>query len=769
MFRAFQESGIKTGAELILQYGDLDNLLASAAQIKQPKRRESLINFAEQARLSRELVRLRHDVPLDFPLEQLGVRDPDPKQLIGFLKAVEFFDLIRRVAPVLKVDPASYEPIEIEVTGWPPPDGAEIAPPRPARQARAEKAEAQEPLAPDKARFEPIDRTKYTTISTVSELRALIDEAYETGRISIATRTTSSDPMQGEIAGIALATAPGRAAYVPLGHRKSPGLDLEGAASPQINKAEALSHLRSLFQDPSILKIGHDVKFDFTVLARHDVRLASFDDTMLLSYVLDLGRNGHELRELAKIHLEHEPLTLKEVVGSGRSAVTFDLVPLESATAYAAETADMVMRLWTILHPRLAREHRSTVYETLERPLVGVLSDMERAGVLVDRQMLSRLSGELAQKSAGLETEIYELAGGPFNIGSPKQLGDVLFGKMQLPGGKKTATGAWSTDSDVLERLAGEGVELARKVLDWRQLTKLKSTYTDALPDHINRDTSRVHTNYALAATSTGRLSSVEPNLQNIPVRTEEGRRIRTAFIAPPGSRMVSADYSQIELRVLAHVADIPQLRHAFSEGLDIHAMTASEMFGIEIKGMDPLVRRRAKAINFGIIYGISAFGLAAQLGIGREEAGEYIRTYFKRFPGIRDYMDRTRRQARDRGYVETVFGRRIYFPRISSPNPSERAFQERAAINAPIQGSAADIIRRAMIRMRDAFARAGVSARMLMQVHDELVFEVGNAEVEGTMAVAREVMEKAPLPAVGFSVPIQVDVRSAQNWEEAH
>jgi DNA polymerase-1 len=449
--------------------------------------------------------------------------------------------------------------------------------------------------------------------------------------------------------------------------------------------------------------------------------------------------------------------------------VTFDLVPLDRATAQAAEEAEVSLRLWSLLKPRLAREHRATVYETLERPLVGVLSGMERSGVLVDRQVLSRLSGELAQKAAALEAEIYDLAGGPFNIGSPRQLGDILFGKMQLPGGRKTATGAWSTDSDALETLAEQGVELARKVLDWRQLTKLKSTYADALPDHINPATGRVHTSYALASTSTGRLSSVEPNLQNIPVRTEEGRRIRTAFVAPQGSNLVSADYSQIELRVLAHIADIPQLRRAFAEGLDIHAMTAGEMFGLPVAGMDPLVRRRAKAINFGIIYGISAFGLAAQLGIGRDEAGEYIRTYFRRFPGIRDYIDETKRLARERGYVETIFGRRMHFPRIGSPNPSERAFQERAAINAPIQGSAADIIRRAMTRMPAALAGAGLASRMLLQVHDELVFESSHEEVEATMRLAREVMEKAPEPALRFGVPIQVDVRAARNWEEAH
>jgi DNA polymerase I len=587
--------------------------------------------------------------------------------------------------------------------------------------------------------------------------------------VAIAVKTTSADPMQGELVGIAMGLAPGNAAYLPLAHRNSTGLDLSGDALQQLPFEEALATLRPLLEDPSVLKIGHDVKSAITVLARYDIEVRAVDDTMLLSYVLDSGRHGHEVRELAKLHLGHDPLTLKEILGSGRSAVTFDLVPPDRATAHAAEEAEVTLRLWALLRPRLAREHRTTVYETLERPLLAVLSAMERSGVLVDRQMLSRLSGELAQKAAALEAEIHDLAGGPFNIGSPKQLGDILFGKMQLPGGRKTATGAWSTDSDALDTLAEQGVELARKVLDWRQLTKLKSTYADSLPDHINPATGRVHTSYALASTSTGRLSSVEPNLQNIPVRTEEGRRIRTAFVAPQGASLVSADYSQIELRVLAHIADIPQLRRAFAEGLDIHAMTAGEMFGLPVEGMDPLVRRRAKAINFGIIYGISAFGLAAQLGIGRDEAGEYIRTYFRRFPGIRDYIDETKRLARERGYVETIFGRRMHFPRIASPNPSERAFQERAAINAPIQGSAADIIRRAMARMPEALLRAGLRSRMLMQVHDELVFEASKDEVEATMRLARDVMEKAPEPALRFGVPIQVDVRAARNWEEAH
>jgi DNA polymerase-1 len=490
---------------------------------------------------------------------------------------------------------------------------------------------------------------------------------------------------------------------------------------------------------------------------------------MLISYALDSGRNNHGLDELARKHLGHENLTFTSVAGSGRNFIGFARVALDRATEYAAEDADVSLRLWRALKPRLAPEHMTNVYETLERPMVATLAAMERRGVTVDRAILSRLSGEFAQDMARLEAEIFELAGESFNLGSPKQLGDILFGKMGLPGAKKTATGAWSTSASVLEDLANEGNNFARRILDWRQLSKLKSTYADALPGYINPETGRVHTSYALAATTTGRLSSSEPNLQNIPVRNEAGRKIRKAFIATPGHVLISADYSQIELRLLAHIADIPQLKKAFAENLDIHAMTASEMFGVPIEGMPAEVRRRAKAINFGIIYGISAFGLANQLSIPREEAGAYIKRYFERFPGIRDYMDATRKTVREKAEVTTIFGRVYHFPSIASANPSDRAFYERAAINAPIQGAAADIIRRAMIRMDEALSSAGLSAQMLLQVHDELVFEAPKEEANATIEVARRIMEQAPAPAVHLSVPLRVDARAAANWDEAH
>jgi DNA polymerase-1 len=577
--------------------------------------------------------------------------------------------------------------------------------------------------------------------------------------------------MQVDLVGVSLAVAPGKACYIPLQHRPSEGGDLfgPGLIAGQIPIREVLARLKPLLEDQAILKIGQNLKYDVLVMARHGITIAPVDDTMLISYVLDAGRNGHGMDELSELHLGHRPIPFTEVAGSGKAQVTFDRVPIDRATAYAAEDADVTLRLWQVLKPRLAAEGMTTVYETLERGMIAVLARMERRGIAIDRAILSRLSGEFAQSAARLEAEACEIAGERFNLGSPKQLGDLLFGRMGLPGGKKTATGQWSTTAQVLDDLAAEGHRLPAKIVEWRQLSKLKSTYTDALPNYVNPETRRVHTSYALASTTTGRLSSSDPNLQNIPIRTEEGRKIRRAFVAEPGMQLVSADYSQIELRILAHIAEISQLKAAFADGIDIHAMTASEMFGVPVKNMPAEVRRRAKAINFGIIYGISAFGLANQLGIGREEAGAYIRKYFERFPGIRDYMEATKTFARTHGYVTTIFGRKCHYPQIASKNPSERAFMERAAINAPIQGSAADIIRRAMLRMEAALAAERLGARMLLQVHDELVFEAAADEVEPTIRVARGVMESAPKPALTLSVALQVDARAAGNWEEAH
>jgi DNA polymerase-1 len=742
--------GLKTAAQLVNEYGDLEAILARAGEIKQPKRRENLLAHADAARLSKRLVTLKRDVPLDTPLKELRVREPDAGALIGFLKGLELTTLTRRIASELGVEAAGIEAAGVAAA----PAAASAGPP------------AVSPPPPTGLRVPPPALTPFGPYRALTRLEQLVEWAQQSrrdGRMAIHPVMTSS-----EVTGIAVASAPGAAVFIPLAPSGGGEFDFAAGDGERLASRAALEALRDILEDRGVLKIGHDVKRARLALARLGIDLAPVDDVMLMSYVLDSGLHGHDLDTLAADLPGVDP-GLLQMPGGRRDRTALDRLPLDDATRLAGASADVILRVWETLRQRLVVQHKATVYETLERPMVPVLAAMEAAGVLVNRVVLARLSQELGQKAAALEAEIHALAGYPFNIGSPKQLGDVLFGKLQLAGGKKTATGARSTDSDVLEEMAAQGVEIARKVLEWRQLTKLKSTYTDALPLHVNSETGRVHTSYALAATSTGRLSSTDPNLQNIPVRTDEGRKIRTAFIAAPGNLLISADYSQIELRVLAHVADIPQLREAFVAGEDIHAITASEMFGIPVKGMDPMVRRRAKAINFGIIYGISAFGLANQLSIPREEAGEYIRTYFKRFPGIRDYMEHVKQFVKQNGYIETVFGRRLYFPRISSPNPSERAFQERAAINAPIQGAAADIIRRAMIRVPDALAQAGVVARMLLQVHDELVFEAPAAETEATMAAVRVVMERAAEPAVRFSVPIQVDARAASNWEEAH
>ena len=781
--------GPKTAAQLLAEYGDLDTLLARAEEIKQVKRRENIIANRELVLLSRRLVTLETETPLDVPLDALILHPQDGAKLIAFLKTMEFNTLTRRVAEACDCDASAIDPADVPVE-W----GAQARGPDLDRKDAGGKTPAAAPDAdlPDEAtpgalakaraaRFAalPIDRSAYVTIRDLETLDRWIEDAREAGIVGFDTETTSIDPMQAELCGLSLAIVDNsldpsgatiRAAYVPLGHKTGHG-DLLGGGlvEGQIPMRAALDRLKGLLEDPSVLKVAQNLKYDYLVMRRHGIELESFDDTMLLSYALDAGTTTHGMDALSERWLGHKPIPYKEVAGSGRNAQTFDMVDLERATAYAAEDADVTLRLWHVLKPRLAGERLTAVYERLERPLAPVLARMEERGITIDRQVLSRLSGELAQRAAALEEEIYELAGERFNIGSPKQLGDILFGKMGLPGASKTRTGQWSTSAQVLEDLAAQGIPLPRRIVDWRQLTKLKSTYTDALPGFVHPDTKRVHTSYALAATTTGRLSSSDPNLQNIPVRTAEGRKIRTAFIAAPGHKLISADYSQIELRVLAHVADIPQLRQAFADGIDIHAMTASEMFGVPVEGMPAEIRRRAKAINFGIIYGISAFGLANQLSIERSEAAEYIKKYFERFPGIRDYMDKTKAFAREHGYVETIFGRRAHYPDIASSNPSMRAFNERAAINAPIQGSAADIIRRAMVRMEPALQQAGLGARMLLQVHDELIFEVEDGEVDQTVPVVVEVMENASMPALSMKVPLKVDARAAHNWDEAH
>jgi DNA polymerase-1 len=735
--------GIKTAAQLIQEYGDLDTLLERAGEIKQPKRREVLLGHADQIRVSRDLVTLKRDVPLEEPLAALELRDPEPGTLLGFLGEMEFRALAGRVATKLGVAPPVIEP------------KAE------ARQGPAAKA-AREPVA-----LPSIDPGRYVVLREAPGLADWVARIREAGAVALAMETTAADEMRAELVGLALCLGPCEAAYLPLGHVAGGGGDLfDEPAEGQVPLTEALALLAPMLEDPAVLKVGHNVKAAVKYFARHGIRLAPIDDAMLISYAQHAAQHGHGLENLAETYLGHIPSVVKSLTGGGKTARRFAQVPIEEAGRCVAEHAEVAYRLWLALKPRLPFARVARVYETMERPLVPVLAEMEAHGVRVDRAALSRLSGDFAQRMAALEDEIQRLAGEKFNVGSPKQLGEILFERMSLQGGRKGKAGAWGTGADVLEELAAQGHDLPARVLDWRMLSKLKSTYTDTLQDAINPDTGRVHTSYMIAGAATGRLASTDPNLQNIPVRTEEGRRIREAFVAEPGNLLVSLDYSQIELRILAHMADIEALKRAFHDGLDIHAMTASEMFDVPIEGMPAHVRRQAKAINFGVIYGISAFGLANNLRIPREVAKKFIDTYFERFPGIREYMERTIAFAKQHGHVETLFGRRIHTPEINVRGPHAAAAQ-RQAINAPIQGSAADIIRRAMVRVPQAID--GLPARMLLQVHDELLFEVAEDAVDATVAAVRDVMAGSAMPAVALDVPLVVDAGSGQNWAAAH
>ncbi|MFC4725935.1 DNA polymerase I [Glycocaulis abyssi] len=720
--------GIKTAAELINTYGDLETLLARAEEIKQPARRTKLIENAENARISKLLVTLKDDIETPDALEDFGAADPDGEKLIAFLRSMEFRTITRRVEEALGAGPA-------DETG----------------DATA-----------------PIDRSGYACVQTVDALQSWIAKAKRMRVIAVDTETDALSATAAGLVGISIAVKPGEACYIPLAHL---GGDLaDGGGRPeQIEMAQAIGLLKPLLEDPAVLKVGQNIKYDLAVLARQGIIMAPIDDTMLISYVQEAGLHGHGMDELSELHLGHKPVAFKEVAGTGKNQKHFGEIDLKRATEYAAEDADITLRLHELLKPGLAGKGLATVYETLERPMPAVLAKMELNGIKVDVAQLSRLSSEFAQRMAQAEEEAFEAAGTHFNLGSPKQIGDIIFGDMGLPGGKKTKTGAWSTDASVLEELANEGHALPRALLTWRQFAKLKSTYSDALKAAINPDTGRVHTSFSLAATTTGRLSSSDPNLQNIPIRTEEGRLIREAFVAEKGHVLVAADYSQIELRLLAHIAGVDALKDAFKAGHDIHAMTASEMFGVPLDQMDGATRRKAKAINFGIIYGISAFGLANNLGIKRDEAKAYIESYFEKFPGIAAYMDAMKETAREQGYIETVFGRRCHFPGIRDKNPAMRQFAERQAINAPIQGSAADIIRRAMARMDAAIEQAGLKARMLLQVHDELVFECPEDEAETLIPLVQEVMGKAALPAVDLSVPLVVEAKAALTWGQAH
>ncbi len=794
--------GPKTAAELINQFGSLDAVLNRANEVKQPKRRETLTTFADQIRLSRTLVTLRDDVDVEEKWENFAVRDPNPSMLLQFLDEMEIRNLGRRVREHF----AKEKGVEIVASYA---AGASTPAAAPTDAAPASTGPVVDVVETE------FKRDAYRIVRDLPTLEAYIARARRQGAVGIDTEADSFDAARANLVGVSLSLAANDAIYIPLSHRAAdpragelfaseiepavrepsplvgegreggpadkqaperlhaphpptPAPQGGGGATENIPRATALAALHELLQDASVLKVGLNIKWDIALFARHGVALAAYDDPMLISYALYGGLDPHDKTFLVEKHLGHGLTPIGDVIGKGKTQIAFDLAPVERAAPYSCEQADAALRLYRKLRPQLSRERLITVYETLERPMPPVLAAMEREGIRIDPHMLSRLSGDFAQRMLQYEAEAYGLAGREFNMGSPKQLGEILFDEMKLPGGSKTKTGAWSTDAVILEELAEE-YELPRKLLDWRQLSKLRSTYTEALGQAINPQTGRVHTSYALASTTTGRLSSNDPNLQNIPVRTEEGRRIREAFIAEPGNVLLSADYSQIELRLMAHVADIPQLKQAFADGVDIHARTASEMFGVPVEGMPKEVRNNAKAINFGIIYGISAFGLARNLGIEREEASAYIKKYFERFPGIRDYMEETKTFARANGYVKTIFGRRVWVAGIKSKNMQERASAERQAINAPLQGAAADIIRRAMIRLPDAIRTAGLQSRMLLQVHDELIFEAPKAEADKLSKLARDVMESAPEPAVVLSVPLTVETKAGPTWGAAH
>ena len=729
--------GVKTAAALINEFGDLDELLSRAVEIKQPKRRQTLLDHAEQIKLSRELVTLDCNTPLTFALEDLEFRAPIPGQLLDFLTKMEFRTLTKRIAQKFELEIPTSDNLDTTSTN-----------------NISEKI--------------PFDSANYEYIKTADQLQTWVHKIYETGYVAIDTETTSLNDMLAELVGISLATEIGSACYIPIGHKEGQDDDLFDnfqLVEGQLDLEYVLDCLRPVLTDDSILKIGQNIKYDAKVLSRYGIEVTTFDDTMLLSYAMHGGLHNHGMDALSERYLDHSPISIKTLIGSGKSAITFDKVKIEDAVTYAAEDADITLRLWKIFKQKLHLSKVTKVYESLERPLVSVLAQMEKNGVKVDRETLSRMSNAFAQKMAGLEAEIYELAGETFNVGSPKQLGEIMFDKLGYEGGKKGKNGAYATGADILEELA-TSYDFPKRVLDWRQLSKLKSTYTDALQDHINPDTGRVHTSYSIAGAVTGRLSSTEPNLQNIPVRTEDGRRIREAFVAESGNILVSLDYSQIELRILAHIAKIDALKQAFHDGLDIHAMTASEMFDVPLDQMTPEIRRQAKAINFGVIYGISGFGLARNLRIPRAEAQGFIDRYFDRFPGIKEYMDETIKFSKENNYVKTLFGRVIHTPEINAKGPMA-GFAKRAAINAPIQGTAADIIRRAMVRVPDAIK--DLPAKMLLQVHDELLFEVKEEFSQDLVDKVQSIMETASLPFLKMDIPLSVDAGHGLNWAEAH
>ncbi len=732
--------GIKTAALLINEYGDLEKLIENASKIKQTKRRESVIEFADQARISRELVTLKDDIELPIPIEDIQIQSIEPKKLISFLKAMEFRTLTEKKAKEFNLSSEKIDTQEIKLNFIP----------------KEHVYETKAPLE-DIKKF---DYDLYSTIQNIDQLKEWKEKISEKGYVAIDTETDSLNAIEANLIGFSFAISNNEACYIPIKHLEK---------SPQIELNQALVILKEIMEDQSILKILHNKKYDGLVLQKYGISIAPYDDTMLISYSIGSGGIRHNLDALAKNYLSHNALSFKEIAGTGKNQKVFNEIDISTASKYAAEDADITLRLWKLLKPKLAEDRLSSVYETIERPLAKIIMEMEKHGVSVDEKILNKLSEKFASKIKKIEEKCFEVVGVEFNLGSPKQVGEILFDKLGIKGGKKTPSGSWSTDADTLTFLASNGNALPKLLLEWRGLSKLKSTYTDALPTFINKKTNRIHTSYAMSSTSTGRLSSSDPNLQNIPIRNEDGREIRSAFIAEEGSSLISADYSQIELRIIAHMANDNNLKQAFKEKIDIHSLTASEVFGVPLKDMNNEIRRRAKAINFGIIYGISAFGLSNQLGISRSEASDYIRSYFEKFPSIKDYMETTKEFAKDNGFVKTLFGRKCIIDSSMSRGPGGKAFMDRAAINAPIQGTAADIIKRAMIKIPQTLKKENLSSKMIMQVHDELIFETKDEDVEKTINLVKNEMSNAHKPIIELSVDLEVEAAFGKNWDQAH
>jgi DNA polymerase-1 len=732
--------GIKTAALLINEYGDLEKLIENASKIKQTKRRESVIEFANQARISRELVTLKDDIELPIPIEDIQIQSIEPKKLISFLKAMEFRTLTEKKAKEFNLSSEKIDTQEIKLNFIP----------------KEDVYETKAPLE-DIKKF---DYDLYSTIQNIDQLNEWKEKISEKGYVAIDTETDSLNAIEANLIGFSFAISNNEACYIPIKHLEK---------SPQIELNQALVILKEIMEDQSILKILHNKKYDGLVLQKYGISIAPYDDTMLISYSIGSGGIRHNLDALAKNYLSHNALSFKEIAGTGKNQKVFNEIDISTASKYAAEDADITLRLWKLLKPKLAEDRLSSVYETIERPLAKIIMEMEKHGVSVDEKILNKLSEKFASKIKKIEEKCFEVVGVEFNLGSPKQVGEILFDKLGIKGGKKTPSGSWSTDADTLTFLASNGNALPKLLLEWRGLSKLKSTYTDALPTFINKKTNRIHTSYAMSSTSTGRLSSSDPNLQNIPIRNEDGREIRSAFIAEEGSSLISADYSQIELRIIAHMANDNNLKQAFKEKIDIHSLTASEVFGVPLKDMNNEIRRRAKAINFGIIYGISAFGLSNQLGISRSEASDYIRSYFEKFPSIKDYMETTKEFAKDNGFVKTLFGRKCIIDSSMSRGPGGKAFMDRAAINAPIQGTAADIIKRAMIKIPQTLKKENLSSKMIMQVHDELIFETKDEDVEKTINLVKNEMSNAHKPIIELSVDLEVEAAFGKNWDQAH